>query len=113
MGIPIMSIVDGVVSSADAHLIHDCAFAQIPLFALHHVKDTEQMLNVKLLKRQKSISSTNSNASSIFSRNDIKNYHVPNFLFGSSFESLSFLMKNGKYINYSNKKKRIREDMTL
>eukprot|EP00978_Attheya_sp_CCMP212_P012134 scaffold30140_cov55-Attheya_sp.AAC.2 len=45
---PLLSVADGVVSSAGSQLISECIYANVPLFALYKEDDYEQMLNVEM-----------------------------------------------------------------
>jgi len=48
--VPLLSIADGVASSAGSQLISECIFANVPLLALYSEKDGEQMLNIEMSK---------------------------------------------------------------
>ncbi|KAL7551771.1 hypothetical protein ACHAWF_014975 [Thalassiosira exigua] len=48
----ILPLVDGVVSSGGSQLISECMYVGVPLFALFREGDTEQLLNVEMMKRR-------------------------------------------------------------
>jgi len=58
--VPLMSIADGVLSSAGSQLMSECIFADIPQFALYKESDNEQMLNVEMSRRMGSKTTTSS-----------------------------------------------------
>jgi len=48
-----MGIVDGIVGSGGSQLISESIYGQIPMLALHRNGDTEQMLNIEMLRRKR------------------------------------------------------------
>lgn len=50
--VPLLSIADGVASSAGSQLMSECIYANMPLLALYRENDGEQMLNVEMSRHR-------------------------------------------------------------
>lgn len=51
--VPLMSVADGVASSAGSQLLSECIYSSIPVFALYRESDSEQMLNIEMYRRMR------------------------------------------------------------
>ncbi len=50
--VPLLSIADGVASSAGSQLLSECIYSHLPVLALHREDDDEQMLNIAFSKHR-------------------------------------------------------------
>lgn len=50
--VPLLSIADGVASSAGSQLLSECIYANVPILALYRENDDEQMLNIQLSRHR-------------------------------------------------------------
>ena len=84
MFVPFMSIVDGIVGSGGSQLLSESIYNHIPMLALHRKGDSEQMLNIEMLRRKR------------------LEHDLPPSIYGTSIES--FLSSFDKEKNISDRK---------
>ncbi len=90
--VPLLSIADGVASSAGSQLLSECIFSHLPVLALHREDDDEQMLNIAFSKhRYDRLSKEKQQAGN--NENKMGHFANENVVHGMSLEKFEKLMK--------------------